>query len=102
MPSADLSELEYLRHIALLARDVVHAADDEGWLTYGHDAQNATPLQRVVNELARQIRNTWANNRQPISVILTDTAGTEGMLMNWARGITRPSYWTPDASGEGA
>ncbi|GAA4983777.1 hypothetical protein HD597_009495 [Nonomuraea thailandensis] len=193
MLPAGLSETEYLRHIELLARDVIHAANEEGWLTYDREATAATPLHRAVNELARQIRhhhfsgdgcleddlplmrlagivllhpkaippdmegtyeeicarlgvppaadgwavwNAWAHDRQPISIVLADTDGTEGILVNWAHGIevypaaplpaqvvltrqgwitpmtlsplsarklgvTRPPYWTPDASGEG-
>ncbi|UBU14104.1 hypothetical protein [Nonomuraea gerenzanensis] len=57
MPPADLSETEYLRHIELLARDVIDAAHEEGWLTYDRDATPATSLHRAVNELARQIRH---------------------------------------------
>ncbi|WP_433436992.1 hypothetical protein [Nonomuraea sp. CA-141351] len=144
MPPANLSETEYLRHIELLARDVVHAANEEGWLTHDRVATPATALHRAVNELARQIHhyhfsgdgcleddpppmqlagivllrpktippdmegtyeeictrlgippaadgwavwNAWANDRQPICVILADTDRTEGILTNWAHGI---------------
>nr|BFE85136.1 hypothetical protein GCM10020093_077370 [Planobispora longispora] len=33
------------------------------------------------------IWNTWAGDGQPISIVLVDAGGTEGLLMNWARGI---------------
>ncbi|MFD0468013.1 hypothetical protein ACFQ0B_06605 [Nonomuraea thailandensis] len=42
MLPAGLSETEYLRHIELLARDVIHAANEEGWLTYDREATAAT------------------------------------------------------------
>ncbi|GIM88642.1 hypothetical protein [Paractinoplanes toevensis] len=50
------SESDYLRQLELAARDVVHAAQDEGWQTYGPDPDEATSLHRAVNELARHIR----------------------------------------------
>ncbi|GGL48382.1 hypothetical protein [Planomonospora parontospora] len=144
MPRPDLSEPEYLRHIEHLARKIVNAASAEGWLTYADDPAEATPLQRMVNETARQLRhyhfdgdgcldeerpflrlagavllqpqavplgmeesypeicarlgvearpegwaiwNTWAADGQSLSMILADSGGTEGLLMNWARGI---------------
>ncbi|MGW2159603.1 hypothetical protein [Nonomuraea sp. NPDC001699] len=31
--------------------------------------------------------NAWAEDGQPVSIILVDLRGTEGLLMNWARGI---------------
>ncbi|MEV6867263.1 hypothetical protein AB0M44_40515 [Streptosporangium subroseum] len=144
MGQAELSEPEYLRHIEHLTRQIVNAAAHEGWLTYGDDPSELTPLQQAVNEVARQIRhyhfdqdgcidpelpmmqlagavilqpkavpigmegtypqicarlgvearpegwaiwNTWATSGQPISIIMVDMDGTEGMLMNWTRGI---------------
>ncbi|GAA2349410.1 hypothetical protein [Dactylosporangium salmoneum] len=57
MPEPDLSEQEYLRQIELLAIDVVDQARGEGWLSYQPDPDQATPLQRAVNELARQVRH---------------------------------------------
>ncbi|WP_449060692.1 hypothetical protein, partial [Planomonospora algeriensis] len=137
-------EPEYLRHIEHLAREIVNAASAEGWLTYADDLDGATPLQRTVNETARQLRhhhfdgdgcldeerpflrlagvvllrpdavplgmeesypeicarlgveakpegwaiwNTWAEDGQGLSIVLADSEGTEGLLMNWARGI---------------
>jgi hypothetical protein len=53
----DSSEQEYLRQIELLAIDVVDHAQGEGWLSYQPDPDQATPLQRAVNELARQLRH---------------------------------------------
>ncbi|MET8984645.1 hypothetical protein ABZW49_04275 [Nonomuraea wenchangensis] len=144
MAGADLSEPEYLRHIEHLARELVNAAADEGWLTCDGQLMHLTPLQRAVTEMARQIRhyhfdgdgcinpelppmklagtlvlkpdavplgmegtyaeicarlgveprlegwaiwNTWAADGQPISIIMVDLDGTEGVLMNWTRGI---------------
>jgi hypothetical protein len=144
MPRPDLSEPEYLRHIEHLAREIVNAANAEGWLTYADDPDEATPLQRMVNETARQLRhyhfdgdgcleeerpflrlagvvllrpdavplgmagsyseicarlgvqvrpegwaiwNAWAEDGQSLSIVLADSDGTEGLLMNWARGI---------------
>lgn len=57
MAREDLSEPEYLRHIERLVRDLVNAADDEGWLVFGEQTEELTPLQRVVTELAHQIRH---------------------------------------------
>jgi hypothetical protein len=133
-----------LRHIEHLAREIVNAAHGEGWVTYGDDPEDVTPLQRSVNEMARRIRhyhfdsdgcldpelpilklagvvvlqpdavplgmdetydeicarlgveprpegwtiwNTWAKDGHSISIILVDSDATEGMLMNWTRGI---------------
>jgi hypothetical protein len=33
------------------------------------------------------IWNTWAEDGQPISIVLIDSSGTEGLLTNWAHGI---------------
>ena len=54
--TSELSELDYLRQIELLARDVTDRAFDEGWLSYPPDPSDATSLQRAVNELARTLR----------------------------------------------
>ncbi|GIF22749.1 hypothetical protein BJ973_000892 [Actinoplanes tereljensis] len=56
MTEPEPTEADYLRQLELVARDVVHAAHDEGWLSYAPDPADATPLQRAVNELARHIR----------------------------------------------
>ncbi len=53
----ELNVHDYLRQIELLARDVVAAAQDEGWQTYGDNPTGATPLQRAVNDLARILRH---------------------------------------------
>ncbi|MER5321944.1 hypothetical protein [Streptosporangium roseum] len=144
MSRHELSEAEYLRHLEHLAREIVSAAHGEGWITYGDDPEGVTPLQRSVNEMARQIRhyhfdsdgcldpelpilklagvvvlqphalplgmdetyneicarlgvearpegwaiwNTWAEDGRSISIILVDSDATEGILMNWMRGI---------------
>ncbi|GIE92105.1 hypothetical protein [Actinoplanes regularis] len=57
MPEPELNEQDYLRQIELLARDVVAAAQKEGWQTYGTDPADATAMQRSVNELARLLRH---------------------------------------------
>ncbi|MER5645485.1 hypothetical protein [Streptosporangium sp. NPDC002524] len=144
MSRIDLSDIEYLRHIEHLAREIVDAAGDEGWLTLATVSDEATPLRRAVIETARQLRhyhfdgdgcldedlplmrlagvvilrpdalpvgmeesyteicarlgvearpegwaiwNTWAKDGQPISIVLIDPGGTEGLLTNWAQGI---------------
>src|SRR3954471_13441744 len=51
-----MDEHDYLRQIEVLARDVVLAAQDERSLTYGPDPDEATTLQRAVNQLARHLR----------------------------------------------
>ncbi|MGC4854441.1 hypothetical protein ACLQ24_13840 [Micromonospora sp. DT4] len=57
MPDIDPTEAEYLRQIELLAHDVANRALDEGWLSFHPDPDDATPLQRAVNALARQLRH---------------------------------------------
>ncbi|WP_329426283.1 hypothetical protein OG339_39340 [Streptosporangium sp. NBC_01495] len=57
MSRTDLSEIEYLRHIEHLAREIVNAADREGWLTLTAASDEATPLHRAVIETARQLRH---------------------------------------------
>jgi len=51
------SEDEYLRIVERLANDVVDRALDEGWLMYLPDDSEQTPLQRSINELARNLRH---------------------------------------------
>ncbi|GAA4180398.1 hypothetical protein GCM10022252_03180 [Streptosporangium oxazolinicum] len=144
MSRTELSDIEYLRHIEHLAREIVNTADNEGWLTLATISDEATPLQRAVIETARRLRhhhfdgdgcldedlplmklagvvilrpdalpvgmeesyseicarldvearpegwaiwNTWAKDGQSISIVLIDSSGTEGLLMNWAQGI---------------
>ncbi|MFI9503817.1 hypothetical protein [Nocardia sp. NPDC052566] len=50
-------ELAYLRRVELLAHAVCDSALDEGWLSYAPDSEDATPLQRATNELARNLRH---------------------------------------------
>ncbi|MFJ4469777.1 hypothetical protein ACIP2X_20195 [Streptomyces sp. NPDC089424] len=57
MPRPELSELDHLREIERLARAVAAAALDAGHLSYAPDPDDATPLQRAVNALAREIRH---------------------------------------------
>lgn len=54
---ARLTDDEYLRHIESLAQDVASRAFDEGWLTYLPDDEDQTPLQRSMNEMARNLRH---------------------------------------------
>ncbi|WP_203924744.1 hypothetical protein [Rugosimonospora africana] len=49
-------EIDYLRQVELLAQEVVALAFDEGTLTHGPDPDDATPLQRAINALARKVR----------------------------------------------
>ncbi|MFC9978154.1 hypothetical protein ACFVH6_45345 [Spirillospora sp. NPDC127200] len=55
--TVDLDERDYLRRLELLARDLVSQAHDEGWLSYERDHDDATPLQRTINEIARSVRH---------------------------------------------
>ncbi|MFI5796020.1 hypothetical protein [Streptomyces sp. NPDC051677] len=57
MHRPELSELDYLREIERLAKAVTTAASAEGRLSYEPDPEDATPLQRAVNALAREIRH---------------------------------------------
>jgi hypothetical protein len=52
-----LSEDEYLRLVERLANDVVDRALEEGWLMYLPDDDDQTPLQKSINELARNLRH---------------------------------------------
>ncbi|GAA3339120.1 hypothetical protein GCM10020358_21710 [Amorphoplanes nipponensis] len=56
MLEVEPSDQDYLRQIELVAREVVHAAQNEGSLTYGSGPRNATTLQRAVNQLACHLR----------------------------------------------
>jgi hypothetical protein len=53
----DSDEAGYLRRIEALAAHVVDCADSEGWLCYPADPDNATQLQKAVNELGRNLRH---------------------------------------------
>lgn len=136
--SSDLDEFDYLRRVELLARDLVEHAFDEGWLSYSPDLDDANPLHRAINELARTLHHyhfdgdgcvderplhpiagagligpdsnsyaelcgrlgvearaegwalwhTWDNQHQPHTLVTTCIATTEGLLENWARGIS--------------
>ncbi|MFD6552371.1 hypothetical protein, partial [Streptomyces sp. NPDC058398] len=57
MTRPDLSELDHLREIERLAGVVVGAASAECRLSYQPDADDATPLRRAVNALARGLRH---------------------------------------------
>ncbi|WP_412736337.1 hypothetical protein [Krasilnikovia sp. MM14-A1259] len=61
MLEPELNEHDYLQQIELLARDVVRAAKDEGWVSYDADPAEASALQRAVNEVARRLRH-WHFN----------------------------------------
>ncbi|GAB0105179.1 hypothetical protein JMUB6875_41570 [Nocardia sp. JMUB6875] len=54
---ADEDECAYLRRIERLAHEVCDHALGEGWLSYAPDPSDSTPLQRAVNELARNLRH---------------------------------------------
>ncbi|WP_187398965.1 hypothetical protein [Micromonospora sp. WP24] len=62
VPDSDPTEAEYLRQIELLANDVANRALDEDWLSFDPDPDDATPLQRAVNALARQLRHHHFEN----------------------------------------
>lgn len=57
MASPQLSDWEYLREIERLANRVRAEASNEGWLSFQADSDEATPLQRSVNVLARALRH---------------------------------------------
>ncbi|MFC7220759.1 hypothetical protein ACFQLX_21740 [Streptomyces polyrhachis] len=57
MTSPELSDLDYLREIERLANRVGVEASNEGWLSFEEDSEEATPLQRSVNALARTLRS---------------------------------------------
>lgn len=55
----DVADAEYLRSIERLAHEVVEEAAREGWLAFIKDREiGQTPLQRAINELARNLRMT--------------------------------------------
>ena len=47
----------YLRRVELLAHRVCENAFAEGSLSFQPDPDDATPLQRAINELARNLRH---------------------------------------------
>lgn len=49
-------DAEYARRIERHAKAVVEEALGEGWLTYLPEDDGQTPLQRAINELARNLR----------------------------------------------
>jgi hypothetical protein len=49
-------DAEYVRRIERQAKAVVDAASYEGWLTFRAEDEHQTPLQRAINELARNLR----------------------------------------------
>ncbi|MFG2167821.1 hypothetical protein [Micromonospora chersina] len=49
-------DAEYERRIERHPNAVVDAAFDEGWLTFLTEDEPQTPLQRAINELARNLR----------------------------------------------
>lgn len=52
-----LSELDYLRLVERLAREVTNEAAIEGWLAFGDEGQQALiPLHRAINALATNVR----------------------------------------------
>ncbi|MDX6741941.1 hypothetical protein [Actinocorallia sp. A-T 12471] len=54
---ADPDELDYLRGIELLARELVTRAGEEGRLSHGPEPDDATPLQRTINKIASSVRH---------------------------------------------
>jgi hypothetical protein len=50
------SDEEYQSAVERLAKEVVERASDEGWLMFLPDDADQTPLQRSINELARNLR----------------------------------------------
>ncbi|MEV4194791.1 hypothetical protein [Streptomyces toxytricini] len=57
MTTSEFSDLDYLREIERLAHRVRVEAGNEGWLSYQADPDEATPLQRSVNALARVLHH---------------------------------------------
>jgi hypothetical protein len=51
------SDEEYQMAVERLAKEVVERASDEGWLMFLPDDADQTPLQRSINELARNLRD---------------------------------------------
>ena len=54
---ARLDQQRYLLNIERLANDVADEALREGWLMYLPDDELQSPLQRSINELARNLRH---------------------------------------------
>lgn len=51
------NDIDYLRSVERLANEVCDRALEEGWLTYLPDDYEQSPLQRSINELARNLRH---------------------------------------------
>jgi hypothetical protein len=54
---SDDDEIRYLRAVELRAREIVERANDEGWLSYAPDPDDATSLRRAVSQLAGILRH---------------------------------------------
>lgn len=53
-----MTDEEYYRKVEALANSVCDEADQEGWLSYRIEEETEqTPLQRAINELARNLRH---------------------------------------------
>ncbi len=52
-----LSDEDYLKRVEGLANVVCDEGFEEGWLTYLPDDHDQRPLQRAINELARNLRH---------------------------------------------
>ncbi|MFD8704236.1 hypothetical protein ACFV1W_16690 [Kitasatospora sp. NPDC059648] len=143
MTTPELSDLDYLREIERLAYRVTVEASDEDWFSYAPDPEDATPLQRSVNALARVVRsyhfegdgcveedrplvrlvgatvfkpgampvgiaedfeeacavlgvearpegwalwNTWDEQGQQVTMVVSAVETTQGLFENWSRG----------------
>ena len=52
-----LSDEDYLKRVEELAYGVCDKAFEEVWLTLSSEDEDQTPLQRAINELARNLRH---------------------------------------------
>ncbi|MER5864286.1 hypothetical protein [Kitasatospora sp. NPDC002040] len=57
MPTPELSDPDHLREIERLAYLVTVEASNEDWLSFDPDPEDATPLRRSINALARALRS---------------------------------------------
>ncbi|TDC92272.1 hypothetical protein [Actinomadura sp. 7K507] len=60
-------------------------------MPFGMDDDYETACQRLNVDPRPEgwaVWNTWGEEGQPVSLVMTDLDGTEGLLINWAQGIS--------------
>jgi hypothetical protein len=77
-------EETYLRRLEALADRVCQEALSEGWLTYLPEDADQTPLQRAINELARNLRRVHTRVMVASTVTIPRVHNCRTVLADWA------------------